>query len=81
MANENIVIPDIGDVEQARVVELCVNIGDKVEQDDAVIAIETDKVTMEIPAHCAGSITSINVALEDQVKEGDHIATIDVTNK
>lgn len=77
MANENIIIPDIGDVEQARVVELCVNIGDKVEQDDAVIAVETDKVTMEIPAPCAGTITSINVALEDLVKEGHTVATLD----
>ncbi len=79
MANENILIPDIGDVEQARVVELCVKVGDKVELDDAVIAIETDKVTMEIPAHCAGTITAINVALEDLVKEGLSIAQIEAS--
>ena len=77
MAKESVVIPDIGDVEQARVVEICVSVGDKVAAEDAVIAVETDKVTMEIPAPSAGTIASIDVALEDLVTEGNKVATLD----
>jgi pyruvate dehydrogenase E2 component (dihydrolipoamide acetyltransferase) len=73
---EEIRIPDIGDAEVVEVIELCVAAGDSVELDDALIVIESDKASMEIPASVAGVIDAIQVAVGDQVKEGDLIAVI-----
>ena len=48
--SEEIRIPDIGDAEVVEVIELCVAAGDSVELDDALIVIESDKASMEVPA-------------------------------
>ena len=43
-------IPDLGEVEEAEVIEICVEIGQKVESEDPIMVLETDKAAMEIPA-------------------------------
>ena len=63
-------IPDIGDG-GAQVIELLVQVGDKVEAEQSLITLESDKASMEIPAPAAGVIESIEVKLEQQVKTGD----------
>src|SRR5690606_32107780 len=63
-------IPDIGDG-SARVVELMVQVGDKVEAEQSLLTLESDKASMEIPAPAAGVIEAIEVKLEQEVKAGD----------
>ena len=63
-------IPDIGDG-GARVIELLVQVGDKVEAEQSLLTLESDKASMEIPAPAAGVIESIEVQLEQQVQTGD----------
>ncbi len=77
MATE-IRIPDIGDVEHVEVVEICAAPGDEVAADDALIIIESDKASMEVPAGVSGVLTSLAVAVGDAVTEGDLIAVIEV---
>ncbi len=72
----DITIPNLGDIDEVEVIELCVSPGDRVAQEDAVIVIESDKASMEIPAPAAGVIEAFTVAVGDQVKEGDVIATL-----
>ena len=43
-------IPDLGDVDEVEVIEVCVEAGQKVESEDSVMILETDKAAMEIPA-------------------------------
>ena len=43
-------IPDIGDFEDVEIVEILVGPGDRVEVDEPIISIESDKATMEVPA-------------------------------
>jgi len=69
-------IPNIGDIDEVEVIELCVAVGDVVEVDDAILVIESDKASMEIPAPAAGTIESILVAIGDQVGEDHVIATM-----
>src|SRR5690554_3061824 len=63
-------IPDIGDG-SARVIELLVQVGDKVEADQSLLTLESDKASMEIPAPAAGVIEAIEVKLEQEVSTGD----------
>lgn len=70
-------IPDIGDIDEVEVIEICVAVGDQVGPEDALIVIESDKASMEVPAGVAGTIASIDVALGDQVAEGALVVTLD----
>ena len=78
MTTEQVVIPDIGDAKDVEVIEICVSIGDHVVENDALIVIESDKASMEVPAPFEGTVTDISLALGDVVNTGDSIATLDV---
>ena len=68
-----VTIPDIGDAEDVEVIEICVGSGDAVAPNDALIVIESDKASMEVPAPFAGTVDEILVALGDVVNAGDAI--------
>lgn len=72
----DITIPNIGDIDDVEVIELCVAVGDTVAVDDAVVVIESDKASMEIPSPVAGVIESFAVGIGDRVAEGHVIASI-----
>src|SRR5690554_4470266 len=63
-------IPDIGG-DGAQVIELLVEVGDKVEADQSLLTLESDKASMEIPSPAAGVIEAIEVKLEQEVQTGD----------
>jgi len=78
---KDIVIPDIGEsVESGQVVGILVKIGDKIEVDQAIIEVETDKAVVEIPSPLAGKITAVLVKESDEVKIGQAIAKIDTAD-
>ena len=70
-------IPDIGDAQDVEVIELCVAVGDAVAINDALIVIESDKASMEVPAPAAGTVQEVLVSLGDLVNEGDAIVVLD----
>src|SRR5690606_25518481 len=69
--------PDIGDG-SARVIELLVQVGDRVEAEQSLLTLESDKASMEIPAPAAGVIEAIEVKLEQAVQTGDPMVRIRV---
>jgi pyruvate dehydrogenase E2 component (dihydrolipoamide acetyltransferase) len=69
-------VPDIGDFEKVPVIEVLVSVGDTVEKEQSLVTLESDKATMEVPAPVAGVVASLDVALNDEVSEGDLILTI-----
>lgn len=79
MANSTITMPDTGDDKPVEVIEILVSVGDDVAEESSVITIESDKATMDVPAPSAGSIVELKVAIGDQIKVGDEIAVINVT--
>lgn len=70
-------IPDIGDAQDVEVIELCVAPGDTVAINDALIVIESDKASMEVPAPAAGAVQEVLVSLGDLVNEGDAIVRLE----
>ncbi len=72
-----VLVPDIGDFEDVEVIEVLVSAGDRVEAEDSLITIESDKASMEIPSPRAGVIGQIKVAVGDRVSEGMLIALLE----
>jgi len=71
-------VPDIGDYSDVPVIELLVQPGERVEQDQGLITLESDKATMEVPSPMAGTLVEFKVKLGDSVSEGQVVALIDV---
>jgi pyruvate dehydrogenase E2 component (dihydrolipoamide acetyltransferase) len=65
-----VLVPDIGDFEEVEVVEVLVAKGDRVEAEDSLVSLESDKATMEIPSPRAGVVAEVRVQLGDRVSEG-----------
>src|SRR6056300_1565629 len=63
-------IPDLGDVDEVEVIEVCVEVGQKVESEDSIMILETDKAAMEIPASVDGEVKNILINVGDMVKQG-----------
>ncbi|MFC3152768.1 dihydrolipoyllysine-residue acetyltransferase [Litoribrevibacter euphylliae] len=78
MSSVELRVPGIGGGADVEVIEISVAVGDRIEVEDAVIVLETDKATMEIPATDAGVVMNMNLAVGDKVSEGDLILTLDV---
>lgn len=76
MADTTITVPDIGGAEGAEVVEVLVAVGDRIELEQSLIVLESDKASMEIPATTAGVVTELRVAVGDQLSEGDVILLV-----
>ncbi|HYW05100.1 MAG TPA: dihydrolipoyllysine-residue acetyltransferase [Gammaproteobacteria bacterium] len=74
---ELIKVPDIGDFEQVDVIEVLVDAGQHVEQEQSLITLESDKATLEVPSPKSGTIRELRVKVGDQVSEGSPIATIE----
>lgn len=70
-------VPDIGDFIDVPVVEVLVKTGDRVDADQSLITLESDKAVMEIPAPVAGIIRSVDVDEGDFVSEGWLVATME----
>lgn len=78
MAIENVKVPDLGDASEVEVIELLVSVGDRVEENDSLLVLESDKAAMEIPAPMGGVVKSIAVNLGDQVQSGHDMLTLEV---
>jgi pyruvate dehydrogenase E2 component (dihydrolipoamide acetyltransferase) len=73
-----VLLPDIGDFDDVDVAELLVSAGDRVEMEDSLLVLESDKASMEIPSPVAGIVTEMKVAVGDKVNQGALLALIEV---
>jgi pyruvate dehydrogenase E2 component (dihydrolipoamide acetyltransferase) len=69
-------VPDIGDFKDVPVIEIFVKPGDSVKAEDPLIALESDKATMEVPAPLSGTVREIKVSTGDKVSEGSVILVL-----
>jgi pyruvate dehydrogenase E2 component (dihydrolipoamide acetyltransferase) len=69
-------VPDIGHAD-VPVIEVMIKPGDKVEKDQSLITLESDKATMEVPAPFAGVVKEVKLKVGDEVSEGAVIAIIE----
>jgi pyruvate dehydrogenase E2 component (dihydrolipoamide acetyltransferase) len=77
VAIEIITIPDLGGAESVEVIELCVSVGDSVEQEESLVVLESDKASMDVPSPVDGAVVKYLVAEGDTVKVGDAIAEVE----
>jgi len=71
-------VPDIGDFEKVPVIEVLVAEGDRVEHEQSLLTLESDKATMEVPSPRAGTLVELRISEGDEVSEGDVIAVVEV---
>ncbi len=70
-------VPDIGDFDEVSVVEVLVGVGDTVSIDQALITLESDKASMEVPSTAAGTVQRVAVKVGDSIAQGAVIVTLD----
>lgn len=71
-------VPKISeDVDEATVSKVLVSEGDTIKKDQAILEVESDKASVEIPADFAGKITEVKVSKGDQVAVGDVVMKIE----
>ena len=75
----NVEVPDIGDFTDVDIIEVLVSVGDTIAEEDALITLESDKATIEIPSPSAGTVTEVLVSVNDKVTQGDLILKLEVT--
>ncbi|MDB5970538.1 MAG: aceF [Hydrocarboniphaga sp.] len=69
-------IPDIGDYQGVPVIEVLVKDGDTVTAEQALLVLETDKATMEVPSPGAGVVQGFRIKVGDKVSKGDVVCTL-----
>lgn len=77
MAKIEVKVPDIGDFSEIPVITVFVKPGDTVAEEDALIELESDKATMEVPAPTSGTVAEVSVKEGDSVSEGALILTLE----
>ena len=63
-------VPDIGDFSEVPVIELFVKVGDSIKVNDAIVTLESDKATMDVPSTVEGVVREVLVQLGAKVGEG-----------
>jgi len=70
-------VPDIGDFSDVDVIEVLVRAGDRVAEDDALITLESDKASMDVPSPQAGTVREIKIAVGDKASEGSLVCLLE----
>lgn len=72
-------VPDIGNFKDVPIIELCVKAGDRVKAEDALLTLESDKATIDIPSPADGLIKELKVKVGDKISEGSIVAVIETS--
>ena len=81
MSETEIKVPNIGDFKDVEVIEVLVTEGQSIKKNDALITIESDKSSVEIPSNLEGKIKNLKIKVGDKVSEGDLILIIESSSE
>jgi len=70
-------VPDIGDYKDVPVIEVLVKAGDKVEKEQSIVVLESDKATMDVPSSHSGIVKEVKVKIGDNLSEGSVVITLE----
>ena len=70
-------VPDIGDYKDVPVIEVLVKAGDKIEKEQSIVVLESDKATMDVPSSHAGVVKDVKVKVGDTLSEGSVVITLE----
>ena len=71
-----LLVPDIGDFEKVEIIEVLVKKGEKINKNDPVVTLESDKSSVEVPSIYGGKVENVSVKIGDKVSKGDLILTL-----
>ncbi|WP_434106595.1 dihydrolipoyllysine-residue acetyltransferase [Paraburkholderia caffeinilytica] len=74
---QEVKVPDIGDYKDIPVIEVSVKVGDRVEKEQSLVTLESDKATMDVPSSAAGVVKEVKVKVGDNVSEGSVIVVLE----
>ncbi|QCP49214.1 dihydrolipoyllysine-residue acetyltransferase [Trinickia violacea] len=74
---QEVKVPDIGDYKDVPVIEIAVKVGDRVEKEQSLVTLESDKATMDVPSPASGVVKEIKVKVGDAVSEGTVIVLLE----
>jgi pyruvate dehydrogenase E2 component (dihydrolipoamide acetyltransferase) len=69
-------IPDIGDFKDVPIIDIMVKPGDTIAAEQALVTLESDKASMEVPSPFAGLVADLKLKVGDRVSEGSVILTL-----
>ena len=70
-------VPDIGDYKDVPVIEVLVKPGDKVEKEQSIVVLESDKATMDVPSSHSGVVKEVKVKVGDNLSQGSVVITLE----
>ncbi|MEN9454532.1 MAG: dihydrolipoyllysine-residue acetyltransferase, partial [Pseudomonadota bacterium] len=74
-----ITVPDIGNYHDVDVIEVLVQPGQQIAKDSALLTLETDKATMEVPSSHAGVVKEVRIKVGDKVSQGNVVCLLEVS--
>jgi len=73
---KDILVPDIGEFDAVEVIEVLVKSGDTVSAEDALLTMESDKASMDVPSPFSGTVKTVKIKAGDKVSQNDLILTL-----
>ncbi len=74
-------VPDIGNYHDVDVIEVLVQPGQQIAKDSALLTLETDKATMDVPSSHAGLVKEVRVKVGGKVNQGDVVCLLEVSTE
>ena len=73
---KDVLVPDIGEFDAVEVIEVLVKSGDSVSAEDALLTMESDKASMDVPSPFSGTVKTVKIKAGDKVSQNDLILTL-----
>jgi len=70
-------VPDIGDYKDVPVIEVLVKAGDRVEKEQSIVVLESDKATMDVPSSHSGVVKEVKAKIGDNLSEGSVVLILE----
>jgi pyruvate dehydrogenase E2 component (dihydrolipoamide acetyltransferase) len=74
---EDVLLPDIGDFADVEIIEILVAPGERIEPEQSLLTLESDKASMEIPSPFAGTVKELKVSVGDNISKGALLMTVE----
>ncbi len=75
---KEVLVPDIGDFSNVDVIEVLVSVGDRINAEDPLVTLESDKAMMDVPAPYAGIVKELKINVGDKVGQGSPIVVMEL---
>ena len=73
---KDVLVPDIGEFDAVEVIEVLVKSGDTVSAEDALLTMESDKASMDVPSPFSGTVKTVKIKAGDKVSQNDLILSL-----